>query len=45
MDFATKKEFRRITLLTDRISEESQRFFHRFGFKQSHMVPMRLTLS
>ena len=44
IDFARKKEFRRITLLTDKISEESQRFFQRFGFAKSHMIPMRLPL-
>lgn len=44
LDFARKKDFRRITLLTDRISEESQRFFGRFGFVQSRMIPMRLSL-
>ena len=44
LDFARKKEFRRITLLTDKISEESQRFFQRFGFVESHMIPMRLPL-
>ena len=44
IDFAKKKEFRRITLLTDKISEESQRFFQRFGFAKSHMIPMRLPL-
>lgn len=44
LDFARKKDFRRITLLTDRISEESQRFFQRFGFAKSHMIPMRLPL-
>src|SRR6187402_3004803 len=31
-DFARKKDFKRITLLTDRVSEESQRFFRRNGF-------------
>ncbi len=44
LDFARKKDFRRVTLLTDRISEESQRFFRRFGFVPSHMIPMRLPL-
>ncbi len=41
LDFARQKEFCRITLLTDTISEESQRFFQRFGFAKSHMIPMR----
>jgi GNAT superfamily N-acetyltransferase len=44
IDFARKKEFRRITLLTDKISDESQRFFQRFGFAKSSMIPMRLPL-
>ena len=43
-EFAAKKDFRRITLLTDRVSEESQRFFQKNGFVHSHMVPMRLLL-
>jgi GNAT superfamily N-acetyltransferase len=42
--FAREKGFRRITLLTDQISEESQRFFQRFGFERSRMIPMRLNL-
>ncbi|MEO0417201.1 MAG: GNAT family N-acetyltransferase [Verrucomicrobiota bacterium] len=44
IDFAKRKDFKRITLLTDKISEESQRFFNRHGFDMSHMVPMRLPL-
>ena len=43
-EFARKKDFKRITLLTDRVSEESQRFFRRNGFINSNMVPMRLLL-
>ena len=42
--YARRKDFVRITLLTDRISVESQRFFQRFGFAHSEMVPMRLVL-
>ncbi len=45
LDFAKKKDFKRITLLTDKISAESQRFFLRFGFDYSHMIPMRLTFA
>ena len=41
IDFAKKKNFRRITLLTDKISAESQEFFKKHGFDYSHMVPMR----
>jgi ribosomal protein S18 acetylase RimI-like enzyme len=39
--FAQKKKFKRITLLTDRISEESQSFFEDHGFLKSSMIPMR----
>ena len=41
-DFAREKNFKRITLLTDRVSQPSQRFFERHGFVHSEMVPMRL---
>lgn len=44
LEFARRRGFLRITLLTDAISAESQRFFHRFGFERSHMIPMRLNL-
>jgi GNAT superfamily N-acetyltransferase len=44
-EFADKKDFKRITLLTDRVSEQSQRFFLRNGFVLSNMVPMRLLLA
>lgn len=43
-DFAKKKDFKRITLLTDKISEESQHFFTNHGFGFSQMIPMRLHL-
>jgi len=39
--FAKKKNFKRITLLTDRISAESQEFFKKNGFDYSNMIPMR----
>jgi len=45
IEFAKEKKFKRITLLTDKISAESQRFFQKNGFSFSHMIPMRLTLS
>lgn len=45
IDFAKRKDFKRITLLTDKISEESQRFFQKLKFQHSHMIPMRLTLA
>lgn len=40
--FAKEKRFKRITLLTDRISAESQAFFNKHGFQFSKMIPMRL---
>lgn len=45
VDFARRKDFTRITILTDRVSEQSQRFFSRHGFSMSKMVPMRLMIS
>ena len=44
IEFARKKDFLRITLLTDKISAESQRFFQKVGFQHSHMIPMRMNL-
>jgi GNAT superfamily N-acetyltransferase len=44
IDFARRRGFVRITLLTDRLSTGSQAFFTRFGFVHSEMVPMRLVL-
>ncbi len=41
-DFAKLKNFKRITLLTDKIGEESQHFFKKEGFEHSNMIPMRL---
>lgn len=41
VDFAKRKNFKRITLLTDRISAESQEFFKKQGFDYSNMIPMR----
>lgn len=41
VEFARKKQFKRITLLTDRISAESQEFFKKQGFDYSNMIPMR----
>jgi GNAT superfamily N-acetyltransferase len=41
VDYAKQKEFLRITLLTDRISAESQEFFKKQGFEYSNMIPMR----
>lgn len=44
IDFARRKDFVRITLLTDKISRKSQAFFERMGFKHSEMIPMRMLL-
>lgn len=41
VDFAKQKDFKRITLLTERMSAESREFFRKHGFEPSHMVPMR----
>lgn len=43
LQFAQEKNFKRITLLTDKIGAESQRFFQRHGFRHSSMIPMRWT--
>lgn len=45
IDYAKKKDFLRITLLTDRLNEQGQRFFKRHGFFESKMIPMRLVLA
>jgi N-acetylglutamate synthase-like GNAT family acetyltransferase len=41
VDFAKRKNFKRITLLTDRMSAQSQEFFKKQGFEYSNMIPMR----
>ena len=43
IDYAKKKDFLRITLLTDRLDERSQKLFASYGFVVSKMIPMRLT--
>lgn len=45
IEYAKKKDFLRITLLTDRINEDGQRFFKAHGFAESNMIPMRLVLT
>ena len=45
IDFAKKKNFLRITLLTDRPENVAQEFFRRHGFVESTMIPMRLWLT
>lgn len=42
IDFAKKKNFLRITLLTDRPNESSKRFYLKHGFVESDMLPMRM---
>src|ERR1041385_8483289 len=44
INFAKQKNFRRITLLTDRPELRSQNFFRKHGFYESPMLPMRLLL-
>lgn len=45
IQFAREKGFKRITLLSDKSEESAQRFFQRFGFEFSAMLPMRLLLT
>src|SRR5437867_2823490 len=45
IDFAKKKNFLRITLLTDRPENVAQEFFRRHGFVESTMIPMRLWIT
>jgi GNAT superfamily N-acetyltransferase len=45
IDFAKKKNFLRITLLTDRPENAAQAFFRKHGFVDSSMIPMRLWVS
>jgi len=42
IDFAKKKNFLRITLLTDQPDEPQRHFYLKNGFVQSTMVPMRM---
>jgi GNAT superfamily N-acetyltransferase len=44
INFARQKNFRRITLLTDRPELRSQNFFRQHGFYESPMLPMRLLI-
>lgn len=44
VSFAKQKNFKRITLLTDRMSAENQEFFKKMGFEHSSMIPMRLII-
>lgn len=40
-DFAKKKNFKRITLLADKMGADSQNFFKKQGFEFANMTPMR----
>jgi GNAT superfamily N-acetyltransferase len=44
IDYARKKDFLRMTLLTDRVNAEGQKFFKTHGFVESKMIPLRLIL-
>ena len=44
IEFARQKNFKRITLLTDRPELRSQSFFRKHGFYESPMLPMRLLI-
>src|ERR1700745_4459420 len=45
IDFAKKKNFLRITLLTDRPENVAQAFFRKHGFVESSMIPMALWIA
>lgn len=45
VSFAEAKNFRRTTLLTDKMSPPSQKFFSRHRFEFSHLIPMRRLLA
>ncbi len=44
IDFARKKQFLRITLLTDKPDSSQKNFYLKNGFVESGMVPMRMYL-
>lgn len=41
IDFAKQKGFKRLTLLADKLSSQSQAFFRNHDFEFSHLIPMR----
>ena len=45
IEYARKKDFARITLLTDRVNARGQEFFKSHGFVPSKMIPMRLVFN
>ena len=44
IDFARKKQFLRITLLTDKPNDPQKNFYSKNGFIESGMIPMRMYL-
>jgi len=42
IDYAKKQKCKRITLLSDNDNTDAHRFYERFGFEHSSMLPMRL---
>ena len=45
LEYARKKHFLRITLLTDFTEKQARKFYAHHGFHESDMIPMRLRLS
>lgn len=45
IDFARRRDVKRITLLTDRENTSAQRFYSKHGFSESTMVPLRRSIS
>lgn len=41
LEFARQRDFKRVTLLADKLSAQSQSFFQHHGFEFSHLIPMR----
>jgi len=45
IEFAKEKGCKRLTLLTDNDNLDAQRFYQRYGFSKSAMIPMRIALA
>lgn len=45
LEYARKKHFLRITLLTDFTEKQARKFYTHYGFHESDMIPMRLRLA
>jgi GNAT superfamily N-acetyltransferase len=43
-EFAKEKGCKRLTLLTDKNNVDAQRFYQRYGFTPSSMIPLRISL-